>query len=49
MEIENGINYTPKKAILTEIVICPYCSESVKVTERNSQICKKEENMQPLY
>ena len=36
MEIENGINYTPKKPILTEIVICPYCSESVKVTERNN-------------
>ena len=36
MEIENGINYTPKKSILTEKAICPYCSESVKITERNN-------------
>lgn len=49
MEIENGINYTPKKSILTEKSICPYCSESVKITERNNLLISNGSNQQQKF
>ena len=36
MEIENEKNFTPKKQILTEKVICPNCTRSVKILLKNN-------------
>ena len=36
MEIENGSDYTPKKKIIKEKLMCPNCSESVKIFSSNN-------------
>ena len=44
MEIENEDDFIPKKNILTDVAVCPNCSESVKITSKNKLLMSNGNN-----
>ena len=46
MEIENGNTFTPKKPPLIEKAMCPYCSEIIKINQRNNLLISNGSNEQ---